>query len=82
MALARALAIEPDVLLLDEPLAAIDPDSRARIREDLRRHLESFDGVTIIVSNQYDEIRALANCAIVLRQKGRNTWTGPSADLP
>lgn len=81
VALARALAVNPDLLLLDEPLAAIDPESRSRIQEDLRHHLSSFDGVTIIVSHRYQEVRALADRAIILTA-GQITWAGPSADLP
>ena len=80
VALARALATTPDILLLDEPLAAIDPEWRARIGDDLRRHLATFDGVTIVVSHQYDEIRALAGRVVVL-DGGQVSWSGPSADL-
>lgn len=66
VALARALATNPEILLLDEPLAALDPDARLRIRDDLRRYLDGFAGVTIIVSHQHDDISALANQVIVL----------------
>ena len=81
VALARALAIEPDVLLLDEPLAAIDPDSRLRIRDDLGRYLEGFSGVTVLVSHQHDEVRVLADNALVL-EAGAVTWAGPARALP
>ncbi len=80
VALARALAIQPDVLLLDEPLAAIDPNARMRIREDLSRYLSGFKGVTVIVSHQHDDVRALASQAIIV-EAGRVAWSGPSADL-
>jgi molybdate transport system ATP-binding protein len=81
VALARALATEPDVLLLDEPLAAIDPESKARIRDDLGRYLRDFRGVTVLVSHHHDDIRALAGQAVVV-EAGHITWTGPSDQLP
>ena len=80
VALARTLATDPDVLLLDEPLAAIDPDARQRIREDLGRFLAEYRGVTVIVSHHHDDIRALTDTALVM-ERGRVTWTGPSTDL-
>lgn len=80
VALARALAIEPEVLLLDEPLAAIDPEARSRIRDDLRRHLAQFAGVTVLVSHDYEDIRDLADKAVVM-QLGAVAWSGPTADL-
>ena len=77
IALARALAIEPDLLLLDEPLAAIDRNSRSAIRNDLRRYLQAFGGVAIVVSHQLDDVRVLANRVISV-DAGRITQTGLS----
>ena len=80
VALARALATEPAVLLLDEPLAAIDPSSRRRIRDDLLHYLADFKGVTVLVSHHHDDIRALASSALTI-EAGLVTWAGPAAEV-
>ena len=81
VALARALVTSPKVLLLDEPLAAIDPASREQIRTDLMAHLAGFGGVVIVVSHLHDEIRALSSRAVVIAD-GNVAWSGPSSSLP
>ena len=66
VALARALATDPRVLLLDEPLAALDAGSRSTVRRDLRRHLESFDGMRLMVTHDPVDAYALADRVVVL----------------
>ncbi|MFJ6948059.1 ABC transporter permease [Streptomyces wuyuanensis] len=66
VALARALAVHPRLLLLDEPLAALDQTTRARVRHTLRRHLDGFGGVCLIVTHDPVEAVALADRVLVL----------------
>ncbi|MEV8315844.1 ABC transporter permease [Streptomyces sp. NPDC059900] len=68
VALARALAAQPRLLLLDEPLAALDQTTRARVRHTLRTHLDTFGGVCLIVTHDPVEAVSLADRVLVLDQ--------------
>jgi molybdate transport system ATP-binding protein len=80
VALARAMVGEPRLLLLDEPLAALDAATRAEVRRDLRRHLASFDGTRLLVTHDPLEAMALADRLVVL-EGGRVTQTGSPAQV-
>ena len=80
VALARALVGEPRLLLLDEPLAALDAATRTEVRRDLRRHLASFDGTRLLVTHDPLDAIALADRLVVL-EGGRVTQTGSPAEV-
>ena len=77
-ALARALMTEPDLLLLDEPLAALDSDLRGRIMPYLEAVRDVIGTPMIYVSHAADEVRRLAEWVIVL-DNGRAAAAGPPA---
>jgi molybdate transport system ATP-binding protein len=66
VALARALARDPAVLLLDEPLAALDAHTKAAVRIELQELLRGFDLPTLIVTHDYEDAVALADTVGVL----------------
>jgi molybdate transport system ATP-binding protein len=66
VALLRTLATEPRLLLLDEPLSALDVTTRAEVRRELSRQLASFGGVRLIVTHDPVEAIALADRLVVL----------------
>jgi molybdate transport system ATP-binding protein len=78
VALARALATEPRLLLLDEPLAALDQSARGAVRRDLRSHLRSFSGIRLLVTHDPIDAAALADRLVIL-EHGRVTQTGTFA---
>ncbi|MEU1144287.1 ABC transporter permease [Streptomyces sp. NPDC005863] len=80
VALARALAARPRLLLLDEPLAALDQTTRAHVRHTLRRHLEGFGGVCLIVTHDPVEAVSLADRVLVL-DDGRTLQDASPADV-
>ncbi|MCJ7673251.1 MAG: ABC transporter ATP-binding protein, partial [Acidimicrobiia bacterium] len=80
VAIARALATEPRLLLLDEPLSALDASTRPSLRRDLVRHLETFPGVAVVVTHDPVEAMALADHIVVL-EDGRVTQTGDCDEL-
>ena len=75
VALARALACRPELLLLDEPLSALDAGTRAEVRRDLKQGLADFGGVRLIVTHDPAEALALADHLVVL-EEGRVVQTG------
>ena len=80
VAIARALARDPAVLLLDEPLAALDPHTRARVRGELRSLLDELELPTILVSHDFHDAAALADRVGVILE-GSIVQIGKAADL-
>ncbi|SHN11741.1 ABC transporter permease [Streptomyces yunnanensis] len=80
VALARALAARPRLLLLDEPLAALDQTTRAHVRHTLRGHLADFGGVCLIVTHDPVEAVSLADRVLVL-DGGRALQDAPPAEV-
>ena len=80
IALARALITNPQVLLLDEPLSALDPFLRGRMRAQLRRLQRSLGIPFVHVTHGQDEALALADLAVVMN-KGRIEQAGAPREL-
>ncbi|MFD8258967.1 ABC transporter ATP-binding protein [Streptomyces griseoluteus] len=66
VALARALATRPRLLLLDEPLAALDARTRLEVRSQLRRHLAEFEAVAVLVTHDPLDAMVLADRLVVV----------------
>jgi len=80
IALARALAIEPQVLLLDEPFGALDAKVRKELRRWLRRFHDEMRITTLFVTHDQDEALELADEVVVLHQ-GRVEQVGKPQDI-
>ena len=80
VALARALARDPGVLLLDEPLAALDAHTKAEVRHELAELLRELALPTLFVTHDYEDAAALADEVGVLVE-GRLRQLGPPAEL-
>ena len=78
VALARALATEPRLLLLDEPMAALDVSTRGSIRHQLRRHLGEFGGSCVLVTHDPLDAAAVAD-RLVIVEAGRMVQQGTLA---
>ena len=80
VALVRALATNPRLLLLDEPLAALDAGARSGMRRDLKRHLASFEGTRLIVTHDPLEALLLGDRVVVM-EAGKVVQSGSLDDL-
>jgi sulfate transport system ATP-binding protein len=80
MALARALAVEPRVLLLDEPFGALDARVRKELRAWLRRLHEEMHVTTVFVTHDQEEVMEVADRIVIMNQ-GRIEQIGPPREL-
>ncbi len=80
VALARALATDPRLLLLDEPLSALDPAARPEVRAALASRLTAYDGVTVIVTHDPLDALTLAD-RLVFLEEGRIVQEGGPRDI-
>jgi molybdate transport system ATP-binding protein len=80
VALARALATEPRLLLLDEPLAALDARTRLDTRAQLRGHLHAHPGATVLVTHDPLDAMMLAD-RLVIVEDGAVVQTGDAATI-
>src|SRR5881628_2943693 len=80
MALARALAVEPSVLLLDEPFGALDAKVRAELRAWLRRLHDEVHTTTVLVTHDQEEAMEVADTLAVM-EGGRIVQTGAPREL-
>ena len=80
VALARALATSPRLLLLDEPLAALDAGTRSEVRRDIRHALEEFGGMRILVTHDPVDAFALADRVAIIEQ-GQLVQSGTLAEV-
>jgi molybdate transport system ATP-binding protein len=76
VALARALATDPGLLLLDEPLSALDVDTRRTVRQELRRHLDAFAGPVLLITHEPLEAITLSDRLVIL-EHGRVVQDDP-----
>ncbi|MCU1450888.1 MAG: transporter ATP-binding protein [Acidimicrobiales bacterium] len=80
VALARALVTRPRLLLLDEPLAAVDAAGRAPLRREIAGELRDADGVRVVVTHDPVDAMALADTLVIL-EDGHVTQRGTPVDL-
>jgi osmoprotectant transport system ATP-binding protein len=80
VSLMRALMLEPSVLLLDEPLGALDPMVRARLQDDLKEIFQRLEQTIVLVTHDMAEAAFFANL-IVLLNEGRVVQSGTFDDL-
>jgi ABC-type sulfate/molybdate transport systems ATPase subunit len=78
--LARALAREPGVLLLDEPLSALDPHTRAALRRELKELLDALDLPVLLVTHDFHDAAVLADRVAALAD-GRLRQVGTPSEL-
>ena len=70
VAVARALAMEPEMLLMDEPLSALDALTRANLADEIERIWEAERRTVLMITNDVDEALILADRVLILNPDG------------
>jgi NitT/TauT family transport system ATP-binding protein len=80
--LARALAIDPDILLMDEPFAALDAQTREIMQTELLRIWEQGRKTVLFVTHQIDEAVFLSDCVLVFARRPGRLQENVTIELP
>ena len=80
VALARTLIVSPKLLLLDEPLSAVDAPLRAKLCDDILRMKEELGFTAIMVTHDLEEAKRMST-KIIRMEKGRAVWQGNASDF-
>ena len=80
VALARIMAYEPDIIMLDEPFSALDMFLKDRLQEEMIDMLKDYSGTIIIVSHNRDEIYRFSD-ELLIMDKGRHVCFGKTKDI-
>lgn len=78
---ARALAADPNILLMDEPFGAVDPIQRRELQDEMRRLQAGLGKTILLVTHDIDEAFLLGDEVVVLRQRGRIAQAGAPAEI-
>ncbi len=79
--MARALAADPPVLLMDEPFAAVDPIVRARLQDEFLRLQDELDKTVVLVTHDIDEAVRMGDRVAILAEGGRLAQFATPAQL-
>ncbi|WP_300669146.1 ABC transporter ATP-binding protein [Desulfoluna sp.] len=82
VAIARVLALKPDVLLMDEPFSALDANTRERLQDELLRLWEMFGQTVFYVTHSVEEAAFLADRVIIMGPSPHNIRADIQIDLP
>ncbi|WP_104139184.1 MULTISPECIES: ABC transporter ATP-binding protein [unclassified Cryobacterium] len=78
---ARGLAVDPNILLMDEPFGAVDPIVRAELQQELLRLQRELDKTVVFVTHDIDEAFLLGDQVVILRTGGKIAQVGTPAEI-
>ncbi len=78
---ARGLAADPDILLMDEPFGAVDPLVRLELQTELKRLQQELDKTVVFVTHDIDEAFLLGDQVVLFRPGGTVAQVGPPVEL-
>lgn len=78
---ARGLAVDPNILLMDEPFGAVDPIVRAELQHELRRLQVELDKTVVFVTHDIEEAFLLGDQVVILRTGGQIAQVGTPAEI-